>query len=291
MLPLLRIEKGALEKHYYQEPRLLGERGLERVLEEGKRYNIAETLASGGSVIFPHTFINNCGYQIAAVVHACLDSGCDQVLVLGVIHRLTEDLKRCRVREVNGEDVSKEPLRGILGPGIERDNCWQNEYSLFMFETLWNSEVKRRGITPPRLIKRYPHLVNCSPETLPGIDELKDLAKDSLVVATSDFCHHGVAYGVPKSTAKSFGEEAIRFAHEKIKSSLELLQNGFYDEYYKSCLHPEAYSDSFDVSPVLRYLLGPKKVHIEDMKIVDTSPLFEQEPTPSWVAASLITLN
>ncbi len=133
MLPLFCMKKDAIEKCYYGEPNVLGKAGLERVLEEGKRYNIAATLAFGGSAIFPHTFLNSCGYQVAAVVHGCLDSGCDQVLVLGVIHRLTEALKRCRVKEVNGEDLSTEPLRGILGPGIERDNCWQNEYSLFMF--------------------------------------------------------------------------------------------------------------------------------------------------------------
>lgn len=48
----------------------------------------------------------------------------------------------------------------------------------------------------PKVIIRYPNLVYGHPESLSGIEELKLLAKESIVVATSDLCHHGTAYGL-----------------------------------------------------------------------------------------------
>jgi len=274
---------------YYKEAKDLGQKGIEEILEKGKAHDIAKMLSSGGSAIFPHTYISKCGDQIASVIHGCLDSGSDQVVVLGVIHSLTEALTFSRNKEISGEDLSKEP-RGILGPGIERDSCWENEFSLSMFELLWDAEVRRRGIVPPRLIKRYPYLANRSPETLPGIDEVRDMVKDSIVVATSDLCHHGVAYGLSSKESMPIGEEALYFAKKKIEEAFSVLEQGNYSDYYRATRRPDAISDSLDVAPVLRYLLGPKKACVEDIRLVDVAHMFEKDPSPSWVAASLVTL-
>ena len=273
---------------YYREPLALGQKGLEDILEKGKRVDLGKTLAAGGSAIFPHTYISKCGHQIASVVHGCLDSGSDQVVVLGVIHPLTDPLLVSRTKEINGEDISQESCWGVLGPGIDRDSCWHDEFSLYMFETLWDAEVRRRGIKPPRLIKRYPCLANRSPETLPGIDELASLSKDSVVVATSDLCHHGVAYGLTEEESVPIGEEALSLASEEIQGAFEALESKNYKDYYDACLNPQSLSDSLDVAPVLRHLLGPKTAHILDLTLVDVAHMFEGNPVPSWVAASLV---
>jgi len=39
---------------------------------------------------------------------------------------------------------------------------------------------------------------------------------------------------------------------------------------------------------VLKYLLGDVSPHILDLKLVDVSMLFENDISPSWVAATLV---
>ena len=195
--------KGVTLRHnsfdsYFTEAKNLGEAGLHAILDKGLPWakRLANTLSAKGSAIFPHTYLSQCGHQIAAVVHACLDCGSDQVLTLRTMHPMNEQLLQARTKELNGQDISNEPSWGILGPTIARDSCWEHEFSLFHFKTLWEAEVKRRGIKAPRLIECYPHLVNRQPEKLPGTKELAQIAKDAVIVATDDMCHHGIAYGV-----------------------------------------------------------------------------------------------
>ena len=67
-------------------------------LERGKKFDLSDTLKNGGVLVFPHTGIKDCGYQVAACVHACLDSGADQVLVISVLHAFTDDMEQARRR-------------------------------------------------------------------------------------------------------------------------------------------------------------------------------------------------
>lgn len=76
----------------------LGTEGAIRLLDAGRAWNLAPALQAGGAVIFPHTSLEVCGHQIAAAVHACLDSGAERVLVIGVLHALTQELEQARVR-------------------------------------------------------------------------------------------------------------------------------------------------------------------------------------------------
>src|SRR5512136_1167612 len=91
-----------------QEHMELGQAGALRLLDAGRAWNLAPTLQAGGAIIFPHLGIRACGHQIAAAVHACLDSGAERVLVLGVLHALTDELQDARVRVANGADVTQE---------------------------------------------------------------------------------------------------------------------------------------------------------------------------------------
>lgn len=47
---------------------------------------LVTALYEGGGAIFPHTYISKCGGQMGAVIHAILDSGADQVILLGTHH-------------------------------------------------------------------------------------------------------------------------------------------------------------------------------------------------------------
>ena len=90
-----------------------------RRLERGREWDLAPTLAAGGVVVFPHAGVLDCGHQVAAAVHGCLDSGADRVLVISVLHAFTDEMERARMRVSAGEDPSEWPFWGIQGTGIE----------------------------------------------------------------------------------------------------------------------------------------------------------------------------
>jgi hypothetical protein len=103
---------------YRREHAELGEQGTLDHLERGRKFDLSDTLKNGGVLVFPHAGVKDCGYQIAACVHACLDSGADQVLVISVLHAFTEDMEQARRRVAAGGDFRQEPSWGIQGPGI-----------------------------------------------------------------------------------------------------------------------------------------------------------------------------
>lgn len=275
---------------YYEEPKIFGEKGMNTLMDHGKKWGkqLANTLNGGGAAVFPHTFLSQCGHQIAAVVHAILDSGADQALVLGVLHPMSESLMQARSKELNEEDISTEISRGVFGPGLDPHHCLKNEFSLDLFKILFDFEVKRRGVKPPKLIERYPSLVNRDPASLPGINELKQIAKDAVIVATDDMCHHGVSYGVSEDSAIQLDEEGYRFARKQIEEGYSLLKKDNYRAYFSHWMNPFAVGDPTDTTIVLKYLLGDVTPHILDLKLVDVSMLFENDVSPSWVAATLV---
>lgn len=171
VLSKTKIKPNGLDQ-YYGELTSLGNQVYE-ILDKGKEWSceIALALESSGGVIFPHTYFSKCGEQMGAVIHAILDSGADQVIMLGTVHAFAE-LFEARIKEFNGEDISQEPSWGVLDPESASGKILlRNEFSLNLFKMLWKIEVERRGKKAPRLIERYPSLVNRHPETLPGIQE------------------------------------------------------------------------------------------------------------------------
>lgn len=278
---------------YYRELTSLGNQ-LYEILDQGKKWSKELTVAlnNGGGAIFPHTFISKCGEQIGAVIHGILDSGADQVITLGTVHPFPQ-LFQARVREFNGENIAQEPSWGILDP--ESDNgkiLLKNEFSLNLFKSLLKIEVERRGKKSPRLIERYPSLVNRDPESVPGMQELKKLAKNAIVVGTEDYCHHGIAYALPKKSTIDMGEKALAFAKSHIEKGFSLLQQNKYSEFYTHGMHLNALGDPSDVSTTLHYLVGrDAKPKILDLKLVDVSHLFADDPSPSWVAATLAKIT
>ena len=266
----------------------LGEDGVSRILEAGRAWGLANSLRAGGSVIFPHAGIETCGHQIAAAVHACLNSGTERVLVIGVLHALTQELQEARVRVAGGGDLSDEPYRGIQGPGLDGHQHWKDEFSLSHFMFLWREETRRRGITGPELIVRYPCLAGGHPESMPGIEELQEIARDAVIVATADPFHHGIGYGDSANLALSPEAGGLELARRRIEEGLALLRDGDHWSYNRHCV--EAKSDARDTGQVLRHLLGPVEGRILDLVADDMSAMYEA-PAPTWVAGALIELR
>ncbi|MGD0665493.1 MAG: hypothetical protein ABSA17_07220 [Rhabdochlamydiaceae bacterium] len=76
---------------------------------------------------------------------------------------------------------------------------------------------------------------------------------------------------------------------DAIEMGLEIMGRQSHTDFGKYCRTHGC--DGYDVIDVLMYLLGPLKSKILDSRLVDTSYLYEGDPTPSWVAASLIKLT
>lgn len=253
--------------------------------------SLAKTLNCGGAAVFPHTFLSQCGYQIAAAVHAILDSGADQALVLGVLHPMTPALLQARIKELNEEDISGELSFGVFDPENDVHGVLSKERCLDLFQILFDLEVQRRGIKPPKLIKRFPSLVNRDPASLPGIKELQGIAKDSVIVATDDMCHHGVGYGVAPEDTYGINQEGYAFAKGLIEKGYDLLKKDDYHGYFFHWMNPLAIGDPTDTTTVLKYLLGKAVPEILDLKLVDVSSLLENDLSPTWVATTLVKFN
>src|SRR5271170_4983801 len=108
----------SLNDAYRSEYEELGAGGIEAILDRGRQWNLSALLNDGAVLVFPHVHIADCGPYTAAVVHACLDSGADRILVISVLHASSEEMELAKIRVATQETrPEEEPLRAIYGPG------------------------------------------------------------------------------------------------------------------------------------------------------------------------------
>jgi hypothetical protein len=227
----------------------------------------------------------DCGHQVAAAVHGCIDSGAERVIVISVLHAFTDEMEDARRRVSAGEDPSRWPFWGIQGPGIEGREEWRGDHALISFRHFWAAETKRRGVRGPEVVERYPYLAGGHPERLPGIEELAALAEDAVIVSTADPFHHGIGYGDPPEHALAPDDGGLELARATIQEGIALLGRGDYAGYDAHCV--EAKSDARDAGVVFRYLRGELRGSILDLTFTDAAALYEA-PDPTWVAAPLV---
>ncbi len=273
-----------IHKMYAAEHEALGEAGTYRLLEEARQWDLSGTLSAGGVVVFPHAGVADCGHQIAAAVHGCLDSGADRVLVLSVLHAFTDEMQDARVRVANGGDVTQEIFWGIQGPGLAGRQEWRGDHALISWRHFWEAETKRRGIKGPEVIERYPYLAGGKPEILPGIEELAEIAKDAVIVSTADPFHHGIGYGDSPENSFYPHQGGLELARKRLEEGITLLENGDYWGYNQHCV--TAKSDARDAGQVFRYLRGAMKGNILDLTYSEAAALYKTPP-PTWVATAL----
>jgi hypothetical protein len=273
---------------YTREHEELGDAGTLEHLERGRQWDLSGTLASGGVLVFPHAGVKDCGYQIAAAVHAALDSGADRVVAISVLHAFTQQMETARRAVAAGGDPAEWPFWGIQGPGIEGRREWTGDHALMSWRHFWNAEIKRRGLPEskvPQMIERYPYLAGGHPERLPGIDDLAALVKDAAIVSTADPFHHGLGYGDTPENSFDHDAEGIRRAQAVIEDGMRILSEGDYWGYNQHCV--TAKSDHRDAGQVFRYLRGPMVGRVVDITYSDAADLYKAPP-PTWVAAPLV---
>jgi hypothetical protein len=270
---------------YRSEHEAMGERGTLERLEQARQWDLAPTLRSGGVLVFPHAGVLDCGHQIAAVVHACLDSGADTVLVVSVLHAFTDAMEQARIAVANGADPAQFPFYGVQGTGLDGRDEWRGDHALMSFRHFWAAETKRRGVSGPQVIERYPYLAGGKPESLPGYDEVARIAENAVIVSTADAFHHGLGYGDPPERSFQPHEGGLELARQRIEEGMEILGRGDYWGYNQHCV--SAKSDARDAGQVFRALRGPMAGQILDITYSDASDLYKH-PKPTWVAAALM---
>jgi hypothetical protein len=274
-----------IQELYRREHEQLGQQGTLERLERARQWNLAPTLQAGGVLVFPHAGVGDCGHQIAAAVHACLDSGADRVIVVSVLHAFTDEMENARIGVAAGEDPAQWPFWGIQGPRFPGRDEWRGDHALMSFRHFWAAETQRRGIRGPTVIECYPYLAGGKPERLPRIDDLARLAEQAVLVSTADAFHHGIGYGDPPEKSLHPEEGGLELARQTIEAGIEILGRGDYWGYNQHCV--EAKSDARDAGQVFRYLRGPMQGRIVDLTSSDASELYGQ-PKPTWVAAALM---
>lgn len=283
------MERDALQKkilaQYAAEHAALGANGTAALLDRGREWQLGPVLAAGGVLVFPHAGVADCGHQTAAVVQACLDSGAARVIVISVLHAFTPEMEDARVRVAAGEDPANFRHWGIQGPGIDGLQNWRHDHALMSFRHLWQAETQRRGIDGPAVIERYPYLAGGHPERLPGIDALRRLAEDAVIVTTADPFHHGIGYGDAPEQSYAPDEIGLAYARRRIEEGMAVLAAGDYWSYNQHCV--SARSDARDAGQVFRYLRGPMHGQILDLTYTDAAALYDAPP-PTWVAGALI---
>ncbi|MBO9373944.1 MAG: hypothetical protein J7459_11340 [Chloroflexus sp.] len=275
----------AIHDLYRAEHEALGERGGYELLDKARQWDLTSVLTSGGVIVFPHASVADCGHQIAAAVHACLDSGADRVLVISVLHAWNDEMEQARRRVAAGGSPAAEHYWGIQGPGLNRGNEWELDHALYSFRFFWQLETRRRGIRGPQVIERYPYLAGGHPEALPGIEALVELARDAVIVSTADPFHHGIGYGDPPEQSLAPEAGGLELARHTIEEGMNLLAAGDYWGYNQHCVR--AKSDARDAGQVFRFLRGPLQGEILDLVASDATTLY-QTPPPTWVAAPLV---
>ena len=274
---------------YAREHAELGERGTLELLERGRAWDLSKTLQAGGVLVFPHTDVADCGHQVAACVHACLDSGADRVVVISVLHAFTEEMEQARRRVAAGGDPSHEKTWGIQGTGIVNGHEeWKGDHALMSWRHFWAAEVKRRGLSAskiPEVIERYPYVAGGKPELLPGYDDLRRLVENAVIVSTADAFHHGLGYGDSPEDSFEPDEVGLRRAQNIIEEGIRILEKGDYWSYNQHCVSVK--SDARDAGQVFRSLRGPMTGRVLDLTYSDASELYGK-PAPTWVAAALI---
>ena len=279
---------------YVREHKALGEAGTLSHLERGKelsqKFDLPKTLREGGVLVFPHVGVADCGYQVAACVHAALDSGADKVLFVSVLHAFTEAMEQARRGVAAGEPPSNYEFWGVQGPGLDAAGLnnrkeWLGDHAPMSWRYFWEAETKRRGLdNPPEVLERFPYLAGGKPADLPGIEELQEIAEDAVIVSTADAFHHGIGYG--DAPEDSFDHDAAGLAKAKkvLEEGISILEEADYWGYSQHCVR--AKSDARDAGQVFRYLRGPMTGRVVDLTYSDAGELYKS-PEPTWVASAL----
>jgi hypothetical protein len=269
---------------YARERAELGDAGLAALFDRA----IDVELPKRGAIVYPHTRLRESGHLVASAARAVVRSGAESVLAVGVLHAARDADAGLVARARAGERDALAALRRVHGPGTDDDaGYWHEEFSLDGFTSLLEVAARLEGKRAPRIVARFPYFVGDSPDDLRGIDELRAIAKDAAIVATTDPLHHGAGYGTPPESRHAI--EDVAFARTRIEEGFALLARRAYSEFARHAAATR--SDFRDSGPTLAAILeGSFAFHVHAIELVDYTTTLGV-PAPTWVAAALATVS
>ena len=276
-------------KKFYESERIsLGESALEAMVASAPSLNRSRN----STIIFPHTRLAASGHLTAAAARSIVESGCDTVLAIGVLHGGRESDAEIVARARAGDAGAIKALRGIHGPGAPLDvGIWKEEFSLDNFEVMLHTSARLLGTSVPQLIKRYPFLTGEHPESLRGFEELQELiSHGARLVGTADMIHHGAGYGWPRDEWRTQDDpDTIICARDTIEESMVKLATNDFVGFLLDCAAMR--SDFRDGGPVIAALRGDSQsIVTHDLTLVDYADVLEAKH-PTWVAAALLSIT
>jgi hypothetical protein len=253
------------KEFYASEREQLGRAYLERLIED------APEISRGRALIFPHTRLSGSGHQAAAVAKAIVESRCEAVLAIGVLHGMRQAGAPASTRNIYSD----------------RDEITRDEFSLDNFKALLSIAAEMADVKPPVLHKCYPFLTGEDPQSLHGYEELERLVADGAVlVATGDLIHHGIGYGTPPESVRELDSlETVQWATQAIQKQIDSVLQSDFRKFEEQC--DQLRSDFRDVGPVLSSLVVGCSTELKDLRLIDYSDVLEAA-VPTWVAAALI---
>jgi hypothetical protein len=280
----MKTKTAAQWKRFYAEERdRLGEVGLSQRLDAAIA---VPPPSSQAALVFPHTMAALTGDLAAAAACAVVQTGASEVLALGVLHGAREQDAELVRRARAGDGDALATLRRVHDASAP----WcAEEFSLDAFGVFLRLAARREGRPPPRVVARYAFLVGDDPASVPGVDEVADLAGRMPVVATTDPIHHGAGYGTPGGERLSErAASTVEWARACIEKQLALLAAGRFGDF--ADLAARVRSDFRDTGPVLAHILrtgAPPSGEVLALRLVDYAEVLDAE-SPTWVAAPLI---
>ena len=275
-------------KEYYARER--AELGESRVARAPRPCTFARA-AEAGALVFPHTRLAASGELVAAVALAVVQSGCDEVVALGILHNAREEDAQLVRRAREGAPLrARAALRRAHGADAPDDAGYASqEFSLDNFIVLLEAAAKRAGKKAPRVIARYPFLVGDNPGDLPGAADLRArIDSGAALVATADPIHHGAGYGAREEDRLPREDpQTLEFARWTIDRGFRLLASRDFGGFSRHAT--EVRSDFRDTGPLMAWLIDAKRpleVEILALLLVDYSKALDV-PAPTWVAGAL----
>ncbi len=259
------------KEFYAAERESLGRKGLEHFIIESP----SVVPPKRGALIFPHTRLAGSGHLTAAAARAVIESGCETVLALGVLHGIPRD---------------RMDLTGIHFD----DELTRNEFSLDNFEVLLRLAANLFSKPMPKYLPAYPVWTGADalePKDIPCFEHLRFLLQSgAALVATGDLVHHGIGYGTPAGLCLDIASPAaMDYSRDAIVEQFAALDARNYTKFLSLC--ERSHSDFRDVRPVLAALVpAPAPASILELTLVNYADVL-QAVEPTWVAAALINFS
>ena len=295
-------------------------------LNESAEIDLADRLAEGQILSFPHTALRYAGPLQSRVINALYEAEVDRVVALGVLHGIGPTLaaagdeskalatRRAMSERVNGAFllpqsvmetpfgpvVLESPILGASDPiRLDRAAVLQDEFSLDTFFTLLRRAADLRGVRSPLVLPVY---IGLTRDPFDGSYDVADrlaaflsamLDRRTAIVATGDLVHYGTFYG------SLVGSDGVPTQPDAMTTHFRDEVDRMFDHAWREDGRDEAYDRALRrlgndqremLAMILRLYDGCAAHEILSFDLSDYAEILDASP-PCRVASSLVAYH